>query len=83
MKKLEQYISWSNAAKKEIKELKKGVGCKLLRSRAPKHLWDNCLKLEAYIRSNTVHEIFKLDGDVPKTVMAGETSNISLQEGMF
>ena len=50
-------------------ELKKRPGQKLLRSRAPKHLWDNCLELEAYIayiRSNTAHEICKLDGEVPK-----------------
>ena len=33
--------------------------------------------MEAYIRSNTAHEIYKLDGEVPKTVMSGETSDIS------
>ena len=42
----------ANAAEREIKELKKGAGGKLLRSSAPKHLWDNCLELEAFIRSN-------------------------------
>ena len=62
---------------KEIKELKKGAGHKLLTSRAPKWLWDDCLELEAYIRSNTDHKIYKLDGGVPKTVMSGETSDIS------
>ena len=50
---------------------------KLLRSRAPKCLWDDCLILEAYIRSNTAHDIYKLDGEVAKTVMSGETSDIS------
>ena len=33
--------------------------------------------MEAYIRSNIAHEIYKLDGEVPKTVMSGETSDIS------
>ena len=66
MKQLEQYAPWSNAAEREIKELKKRMVHKLLRSRAPKHLWDDCLELEA-----------KLDREVPKTVMSGKTSNIS------
>ena len=62
---------------KKIKDLKKGASYKLLRLRAPKCLWVDCLELEAYIRSNTAHEIYKLDGEVPKTVMFGETSDIS------
>ena len=37
---------------------------------APKRLWDNCLELESYIRSYTVHGIYKLDKEVSKTVMA-------------
>ena len=49
----------------------------MLQSRSPKHLWDACLELEAYIRSNTAHDIYKLDGEVPKTVMSGELSDIS------
>ena len=77
LKQLEPYTPLSNAAVREIKELKKGAGCKLLQSRAPKHLWDDCLELEAYIRSNTAHDINKLDREVPKTVMSGENSNIS------
>ena len=66
-----------NAAEREMKELKKMAYCKLLQSRAPKCLWDNCIELEAYIRSNTSHEIFELDREVPKTVMSGKTSDIS------
>ena len=33
--------------------------------------------MEAYIRFNTAHEVYKLDGEVPKTIMPGETSHIS------
>ena len=61
----------------DIKELKKGAGHKLLLPRAPKHLWDDCLELEAYIRPNTAYNIYKLHGEIPKTVMSGETSDIS------
>ena len=42
LKQLEPYTLWSNAAEREIQELKKGAVCKLLTSRAPKHLWDDC-----------------------------------------
>ena len=77
LKQLEPYTPRSDAAEREIKELEKEAGHNLLRSRAPKHLWDDCLELEAYIRSNTAHEIYKLDREVPKTVMSGETSDIS------
>ena len=77
MKQLESYTPWSNAAEREIKELKKGAGGKLLKSRAPKWFWDDCLELEVYIRSNTAHKIYRLDWKVPETVMSGETSEIS------
>ena len=49
----------------------------MLQSRAPKHFWDNVLESEAYIRCNTAHDIYKLEREVPKTVMSGETSDIS------
>ena len=76
MKQLEPYTPWSNAAERDITELKKEAGHKLLKSRVPKQLWDDCLELEAYIRSNTAQETYKLDREVPKTVVSGETSDI-------
>ena len=77
LKQLEPYTPWSKAAEREIKELKEGAGHKFLKSRVPKWLWDDCWELEAYIRFNTAHEIYKLDGEVPETVMLGEMSDIS------
>ena len=74
---LEPYTPWSNAAEREIKELKNGAYHKLLQPRAPKHLWDDCLELEAYIKSNTAHKIYKLDREVPERVMSRETLDIS------
>ena len=77
LEKVDLFTPWSNATERKIKKLKKGAGCKLLQSRAPKNLCDDCLELEASIRSNTAHDIYKLDGEVPKIVMSGETSDIS------
>ena len=45
--------------------------------RAPKHLWDDCLELEAFIRSNIAHGIYKTDGQVLKPMMSGEVTDIS------
>ena len=35
------------------------------------------IELESYIRSNATYSIYKLDGEVPQTIMSSKTSNIS------
>ena len=77
VKQMEPYLPWQNAAEAMIKELKKGTGRKMIRTGSPKVLWDNCLELEAKIRSSTASNIFELEGEVPKTVINGETTNIT------
>jgi transposase len=57
----EPYSPWSNAAEGTIRELKRGAGRKMVKSKAPKCLWDHCLELEAYIRSNTAMRFFSLE----------------------
>ena len=49
----------------------------MIQSRAPMRLFNDCLDFESYIRSNTEHGLYKLDGKGLETVVAGETSNIS------
>ena len=44
LKWLESNTPWSNAEEREIKELKKGAGHKLLQSRAPKCLLDGIIR---------------------------------------
>ncbi len=56
--------------------MKKGSGCKMLATGAPRQLWDGCLELEAYIRSHSAKSVYCLDGKVPKTYMSDETVNI-------
>ena len=73
LKHLDTYTLWSNASEREIKELEKGISPKMLQSKASRNLWDDCLEYAASIRSNTTHDIFKLDGEVSKTVTPGET----------
>ena len=68
---------WQMAAQGGICELKRGSGRKMKKMKSPKVLWDDCLELEAYIRSNTALDIFDLDGMTSETNMSGETSEIT------
>ena len=69
--------SWKMAAQGGICELKRGSGRKMKKMKSPKVLWDDCLELEAYLRSNTALDIFDLDGMTSETNMSGETSEIT------
>ena len=60
----------------KIKKLKKGSDRKLSKSGIPKRFWDDCLELESHIRYNTAHGIYKIDKEIPETIMSGNTSNI-------
>ena len=73
----EPFTPWLNAAERERDELKKGFGMKMIKLKAPKRLCDDCIEFDSYIELNTTHGIYKLDGEVPKTLMSGKMSNIS------
>ena len=77
IKATEPHSPWMNAAETQIRELKRGVTRKKLRTQSPKKLWDHCLELEAYIRSCTAHDLYKLQDEVPETLMKGSTAVIS------
>jgi hypothetical protein len=48
----------------------------MIETGSPKCLWDHCLELEAYVRSCTSNDIYMTAGQVPKTIMTGNTINI-------
>ena len=77
VKQTEPYSPWQNAAEGAIRELKKGTTRKMLRTGSPKVLWDDCMELESEIQSSKVNDAFELDGEVPKTKLRGETTNIT------
>ena len=68
---------WQNAAEGAIRETKRGSGRKMTKSGAPAKLWDHCLELEGYIRSHTALDIYELEGQVPETIVSGQTADIS------
>ena len=49
----------------------------MLKSGFPKPLWDHCIELEALTRSHTALDIYGLEGQIPETVMSGQTGDIS------
>jgi hypothetical protein len=77
VKQTEPYTPWSNATEGAIREVKRGAGREMVRSRAPKRLWDDCLEREALVQSCTAHDIYRLDDQVPQTILKGETADIS------
>ena len=53
LKQTEPKSPWQMDAEGGIRELKRGLGRKITKMKSPKLIWDDCLELEAYIRSNT------------------------------
>ena len=76
LKQTEPYYPWKNAVEGFIWELKCGVGRKMTKLGSPKRLWGHCLELEGIIRLCMVLDIYKFSGEVPKTVITGDTADI-------
>jgi hypothetical protein len=49
----------------------------MTKANSPAALWDHCLELERYIRSHTALDIYELNGQVPETILSGQTADIS------
>ncbi len=73
----EPYSPWQQAAEGCICELKQGVSRKMIKTGAPKCLWDHCIKLEGLICSHTTNDIYATGGEVPETILKGGTADIS------
>ena len=73
----EPYSPWMISSKVCIKHLNQGLSRKMLNSASPKQLWYHCIELEALILSNNALYIYGLEGQVPETLMIGQTTDIS------
>jgi hypothetical protein len=73
----EPYSPWQQAAEGCIRELKRGVSRKMIKTGSPRVLWDHCTELEALIRSLTSNNVYMTNSKVPETIMTGSTTNIS------
>ncbi len=77
MRVTEPYLPWQQAAEGCIRELKQGVSHKMIKTGAPKHLWDHCIKLEGLIHSHTTNDIYATGREVTETIMKEGTADIS------
>jgi hypothetical protein len=77
IKQTEPHTQSSNMGEGAVRELKKGVGRKMLRSGCPHRLWDDCVIREAYVRSHTSLDIYGIEGQVPESKIKGEMVDIS------
>ena len=77
IKRIEPHTPFSNAAEAAIRELKKRTARALTKSKCPKSLWDDCIELTALQRSHTALDLWNLRGEVPQTIMTGQTADIS------
>ncbi len=73
----EPYSSWQQATEGCIRELKRGVSRKMIKTGSPRVLWDHCIELEALTRSLTSNNLHKINGEVPETIMTGSFADIS------
>jgi hypothetical protein len=73
----EHYSLWQQAPEGGIRELKRGVSYKMIKTGSPRVLWDHCIELEALIRSSTSNSVYMTNGKVPETIMTSSTTNIS------
>ena len=49
----------------------------MIKTGSPKKLWDHCIELMAMICSCSTNSIYMTAGQVPETIMSGETADIS------
>ena len=68
---------WQNRAKSEIRENKRMTGRWMVKTSTPRRLWCYCSELAAKIRSHTALKIYGLKGEVPESVITGQTADIS------
>jgi hypothetical protein len=73
----EPYLPWQQTAEGCIRKLKQGVSCKMIKTGAPKRLWDHCIEFKGLICSHTANDIYATGGEVPETIMKGGTADIS------
>ena len=84
-KQTEPHSQWSNATEGTVRELKRGSARAMLKTGSPKRLWDDCIELQAFIKSNTYSDHFLCEGQTPETIVTGDTPDITpfVQAGWY
>ena len=74
----ESYSPWQQAAEGCICKLKRGSSHKMIKMGSSKPLWDHSLELEALVHSCTSKDIYMTAGQVPETIMTGDTADADI-----
>ena len=74
---LEYNTPWTNRSEGAVQENKRSARHAMKKSACHARLWDYYDELQAKIRYYTAHDIPTLNGQVPKTVVTGNTADIS------
>lgn len=74
---VEAYTHNQNKAEAAIREIRRMYRKAMRATNAPHVLWDHCIQLMSEIRSHTALDILHLQGEVPTTVLTGDTPDIS------
>ena len=77
LKKLKYNTPWANRDEGAVRENKITARRAMNKSAFPARLWYYCAELQANIRCHTAHNIPTLNGQVPETVVTGNTEDIS------
>jgi hypothetical protein len=77
VKQADAYAHWQVDAEDGIRELKKGVGRAMVSTHTPRKLWDHCYEWKAKVLSHTARGHYKLQSQVPETMLSGQTADIS------
>jgi hypothetical protein len=71
------YSPWQNRAESEIREVKLLALKWTVKSPSLQRLWDHAIKLASIVCSHLTLDKYKLNGQVPETIMLGQTADIS------
>jgi hypothetical protein len=71
------YSPWQNRAESEIREAKRLASKWTVKSQSPRQLWDHEIELTSIVQSHLALDMYKLNGQVPETIMLGQTADIS------
>ena len=71
------YSPWQDEAESGIRELKRGTGRSMVTTQTPRKLWDHCHEWKAKVISRTARGHYKLQSQVPESILTGQTEDIS------
>ena len=77
VQRIEYNTPWENRAEGAVRQNKIDARRATNKQACPARLWDYCSELQEKIRCHTMHDIPTINGQVPETMVTGNTADIS------